>query len=185
MRTFIAIDLDDGLKKSLAALVDELRPLAKNVRWVNVSGMHLTLKFLGEIPEENAAGIGAALEEMASRQRPFRLVLKGTGIFPQGRINPRVFWVGAEPVPGLVLLQEEIEREMDKLGFEREKRPYHPHLTLGRVKFAGPLDPLVKEFEQRQDRVFGEMNVRQFILFRSLLKPTGAEYSVLKELDLG
>jgi 2'-5' RNA ligase len=129
MRTFIAIDLDIGLKKSLAALVDELRPLAGNVRWVNVSGMHLTLKFLGEIQEESAAGIGSVLDEISRRHRPFPLVLKGTGVFSQGRKNPRVFWVGAEPVMDLMSLQEEIERGMERLGFEREKRPYHPHLT--------------------------------------------------------
>ncbi|MGB7296372.1 MAG: RNA 2',3'-cyclic phosphodiesterase [Candidatus Aminicenantales bacterium] len=185
MRTFIAIDLDEALKNSLAAFVDELRPLAGNVRWVGASGMHLTLKFLGEIPEADATGISSALEEICRRQRPFPLVLQGTGAFPPGRRNPRVFWVGAVPVPALAALQEEIEREMGKRGFERENRPYRPHLTLGRVRFPAPLDPLILELERHKERLFGEMNVQRLVFFRSLLKPSGAEYTILKELDLG
>jgi 2'-5' RNA ligase len=185
MRTFIAIDLDDELKKSLAALIDELRPLAQNVRWVGASGMHLTLKFLGEIPEEDVAGISSVLEEIARRQRPFPFLLQGTGTFPPGGRNPRVFWVGTAPVPALLSLQEDIEREMEKRGFERERRSFHPHLTLGRVRFPGPLDTLVKGMQRHQERKFGEMNVSRFVFFQSVLKPSGAEYTVLRELSLG
>lgn len=185
MRTFIAIDLDDSLKNALAAFVDRLRPLAKNVRWVGASGMHLTLKFLGETAEDNAPGISATLEDIARRQHTFPLTLKGIGVFPPGRRNPRVFWVGVDPVPALLSLQEEIERAMEKLGFEREKRAYHPHLTLGRVKFPAPLDRLAKEMENHRDRVFGEMKVGRFVFFRSILRPSGAEYTILKAVELG
>ncbi len=185
MRTFIAIDLDETLKKSLASFVDELRPLARNVRWVGASGMHLTLKFLGEIRDEDAAGISAALEEIARRHRPFSLRLQGTGAFPAGRRNPRVFWVGATPVPALISLQKDVEGEIERRGFERERRSYNPHLTLGRMKFPAPLDPLVKELDRHRERIFGEMSVGGFVFFRSILKPSGAEYTVLKELALG
>jgi 2'-5' RNA ligase len=184
MRTFIAIDLDDALKNSLAALLDELKPLAGNVRWVGASGMHLTLKFLGEIPEAEAAGVSAVLDEVAGRHQPFPLRLLGTGAFPPGRRSPRVFWVGAAPVPTLMSLQEDIEREMEKRGFEREQRPFRPHLTLGRVRYPAPLDSLVKELQRHEQRAFGEMNVQRFVFFRSVLKPSGAEYSVLKEFGL-
>jgi 2'-5' RNA ligase len=185
VRTFIAIDLDEVLKMSLAAFVAELRALASNIRWVGTSGMHLTLKFLGEIDEADVPGISSVLEEIGRRQRPFTLMLQGTGAFPPGRRNPRVFWVGAGPVSALVSLQEEIEMEMGKRGFERENRPYHPHLTLGRVKFPAPLDSLILELQKHKDRFFGEMNVQSFVFFRSLLKPSGAEYAILKEIDLG
>lgn len=185
MRTFIAIDLDEALKESLAAFIEELRPLARNVRWVGAPGMHLTLKFLGEIAEADVPGISSALEDIGRRQRPFPLVLKGTGAFPPGRRIPRVFWVGVAPVPALISLQEEIEKEMGKRGFEREKRPYHPHLTLGRVKFPAPLDPLNLALQRHKERLFGEMNVRRFVFFRSVLRPSGAEYTILKETALG
>jgi len=184
MRTFIAIDLDDSLKKALETLAGELRPLAKSVRWVGAAGMHLTLKFLGEIAEADAARVSSALEEVAPRHRVFALVLEGTGAFPPGRRDPRVLWVGVAPGPPLLAFQEDIEREMEKLGFEREKRPFHPHLTLGRVKFPSRLDLLIQEMRKHQDQRFGEMSVQKLTFFQSTLKPSGAEYAVLKEFRL-
>ncbi len=185
MRTFIAIDLDDGLKRALETLVGELRPLATSVRWVGAAGMHLTLKFLGEIKEADAARISAALEKVAPRHRVFALVLQSTGAFPPGRMDPRVLWVGVASGPPLLAFQEDIEREMEKLGFEREKRPFHPHLTLGRVKFPSRLDLLIQEMRKHQDQRFGEMRVQRFTFFQSTIKPSGAEYTVLKEFSLG
>jgi 2'-5' RNA ligase len=88
------------------------------------------------------------------------------------------------PGPPLLALQEDVEREMEKLGFEREKRRFHPHLTLGRVKFPSRLDLLVQELEKHRAEKFGEMSVRKFTFFQSTLKPSGAEYTVLKELGL-
>ncbi|OGD26242.1 MAG: 2'-5' RNA ligase [Candidatus Aminicenantes bacterium RBG_19FT_COMBO_59_29] len=184
MRTFIAIDLDESLKKALETFAGKLKPLARNVSWVGAAGMHLTLKFLGEISEADAARVSSALEETAARHRVFALVLEGTGTFPPGRRQPRVLWVGVSPGPPLLALQEDVEREMAKLGFEREKRPFHPHLTLGRVKSPAGLDPLVQEIRQQQDRRFGEMSVQKFSFFQSILKPSGAEYTVLKEFRL-
>ena len=185
MRTFIAIDLDDSLKKALETLAGELRPLAKSVRWVGAAGMHLTLKFLGEIAEADAARVSSALEEVAPPHGVFALVLQGTGAFPPGRRDPRVLWVGVAPGPPLLALQEDIEREMEKLGFEREKRPFHPHLTLGRVKFPSRLDLLIQEMRKYKDQWFGEMSVQKFTFFQSTLRPSGAEYTVLKEFRLG
>jgi 2'-5' RNA ligase len=186
VRTFIAIDLDAGLKDSLQALVGELGrlPGSKNVRWVGAGGMHLTLKFLGEISEERAARVSSALGEVALRHRAFELTLAGTGVFPPGRRDPRVLWVGITSAAPLLALQEDIEAEMDRQGFEREKRRFHPHLTLGRVKFPSRLDPLIEELNKYESRVFGEMRVEKFIFFQSILKPSGAEYTVLKEFAL-
>jgi 2'-5' RNA ligase len=184
VRTFIAIDLDDSLKRALETLIGELRPLASSVGWASAFGMHLTLKFLGEISEANAERVIASLEEVAPRHRDFGLVIAGTGAFPPGRRDPRVLWVGAAPEPPLLALQEDIEREMEKLGFEREKRQFHPHLTLGRVRFPSGLDSLVRELRKYQNHRFGGMRVQEFSFFQSTLKPSGAEYSVLKEFHL-
>jgi 2'-5' RNA ligase len=185
MRTFIAIDLDESLKRALETLAGEIKPLSGGVSWVGPAGMHLTLKFLGEISEADAARISSALEETVPRHRVFALVLEGTGTFPPGRREPRVLWVGVVPGPPLLALQEDIEKEMAKLGFEREKRPFHPHLTLGRVKSPSRLDPLVQEMKKYQGQKFGEMSVQKFTFFQSTLKPSGAEYHVLKEFRLG
>jgi len=186
VRTFIAIDLDAGLKAALQALVGGLGrfPGSRSVRWVGAAGMHLTLKFLGEISDEQAARISIVLEEVALRNRAFDLALAGTGAFPPGRRDPRVFWVGITSAPPLLALQEDIEAEMEKLGFEREKRRFHPHLTLGRVRFPSRLDPIIQEMGKYQEQKFGDMRVEKFTFFQSTLKPSGAEYTVLKECCL-
>ncbi len=184
MRTFIAIDLDLPLKKILEALIDELRPNGKNIRWVNTQGMHLTLKFLGEIPDQDVLRIAGLLENIVKSHSAFDLTLQGAGWFPPGRKNPRVLWVGVDGGPSLKTLQEEIEIAVEKLGFAREARESHPHLTLGRVKFPSLLEPLLSDLEKRRETVFGEMRVSKVTFFKSTLKPSGAEYSVLSEFPL-
>jgi 2'-5' RNA ligase len=185
MRTFIAIDLDESLKAALEVLVGKLRPFSGSVRWVSAPGMHLTLKFLGEVAEANLARIASALQDIAPRHPPFTLVLQGTGAFPPGRKVPRVFWVGIVPTPPLLALQQEIESELEKLGLEREDRRFQPHLTLGRVKSPGGLGSLVEEMKNHEALKIGEMEVRTFRLFQSILKSSGAEYTALGEYSLG
>ncbi len=185
MRTFIAIDLDSQLKKNLAALIDELRPNGKNIRWVSAEAMHLTLKFLGEIADQDVSRIASTVEHIAKNHKPFDLKLLGTGWFPPGKKDPRVLWVGIQGDPSLKVLQEDIESGMEKLGFAREKREFHPHLTLGRVKFPSRLESLLSELEKNKETAFGKMEAQKVTFFKSTLKPSGAEYSVLSEFPLG
>ena len=109
MRTFIAIDLDAPLKEKLKSFVLELAPLAPNVRWVQAAGMHLTLRFLGETPDEKAAAVDRALRTIAAGSPRFLLRLRGMGAFPPGRSLPRVIWVGAEGGPPPAAAQKNIE----------------------------------------------------------------------------
>jgi 2'-5' RNA ligase len=185
MRTFIAIDLDGPLKKSLEDLIGRLRPHGKNVRWVSAAGMHLTLKFLGEISDQDLSRVESALREAAQKHPQFTLSLEGTGVFPPGQRAPRVLWVGLREVTPLMTLQEDIEGAMERLGFAREKREFHPHLTLGRVRIPSGMQPLLSELDKFRESVFGEMKVERVTFFRSTLKPSGAEYSVLAEFPLG
>ncbi len=184
MRTFVAVDLDDALKDRLGALVRELAPLAPNVRWVQAAGMHLTLKFLGETPDEKAADVGRGLQSVAARSARFTLRLSGLGTFPPGRRPPRVIWVGADGGPALISLQKEIESAAAGLGYEREPREFQPHLTLGRVKFSGRMERLLQEMEKYKGHDFGEMTAVRLTFFKSVLLPGGAEYSVLGEFNL-
>jgi RNA 2',3'-cyclic 3'-phosphodiesterase len=184
MRTFIAIDLDGPLKDKLKALVRELAPLAPNIRWVQTPGMHLTLKFLGEIPDDTAAAVDKALRTIAAGSPRFILRLKGLGTFPPGRSQPRVLWIGVEAGPPLAAIQKDIESAAAGLGFEPEPREFRPHLTLGRVKYPGRLERLLQEMEKFRGQDFGEMEVVRLTFFRSVLTPGGAEYSVLGEFSL-
>jgi 2'-5' RNA ligase len=185
MRAFIAIDLDTILKTNLAAFIDDLRPLGDDVRWVRLPGMHLTLKFLGEIAEGNVGKIAGLLEKIAGNHPNFNLRLIGTGVFPPGKRAPRVLWIGIAENPQLFALQADVDRQLEILGFEREKRDYHPHLTIGRVKTPSRLEKLLTELAGSGVRSFGEMNVHKLTLFQSLLKPSGAEYRALAEFRLG
>lgn len=187
MRTFIAIDLDPEIKRTLSLLVDELSVQDKerrSVKWIRKEGMHLTLKFLGEIKKEEVLQIENALKNTVKKFSPFSLKVKGSGSFPAGKKSPRVFWVGIEEEKSLKALQSLIEDEMEKLGFPKERRVFHPHLTLGRVKIFSSLGPILAQLDTYKERYFGEMLVKRITFFRSILKPTGAEYSILSEFEL-
>jgi 2'-5' RNA ligase len=184
MRMFIAIDLDKGIKENLFALIDKLSEKSKHIRWVRREGMHLTLKFLGEIKEERIPEIENSLEKVVRNYRPFSLKIKGTGYFPLERKNPRVLWTGVEADKTLSLLQQELESQMEKIGFPREKREFHPHLTLGRVKAPSHIQEAVDELERHKESLFGEMTVKKIIFFQSILRPSGAEYNTLSEYQL-
>jgi len=184
MRTFIAIDLDPELKRSLQALVGKLKETGAEVRWAGLQAMHLTLKFLGETDPEMAAAVAEALRGAVARHARFRLELRGTGFFPCGR-TPRVLWAGLAAGPELAALQSDVEAAMEGLGFQREDRPFHPHQTLGRVKGPAHLRDALAELEKYRDVAFGEMEARKVTLFQSILKPEGAEYRAIEEFELG
>ena len=182
MRAFIAIDLDPEIKKNLMEVLRRLKRIApRNVVWVKEQGMHLTLKFLGEIDEVRSAQIMDLMKDIAGVTRPFSLEMKGTGFFPAESRHPRVLWIGTTGQPVLAELQERFESGLEKIGFDREVRPFHPHLTLGRIKGPVALAEISAELKKHEAAAFGEMTVDKVTLFKSELKPTGAEYSVLKE----
>ena len=185
MRMFIAIDLDPEIKTSLSDLLRRLRRLApKNISWIREPGMHLTLKFLGEVEEARIPSIQVHMNEAAAASPAFSLKFRGTGAFPPQAKTPRVLWIGTEEQPAIMSLAERLAAVMEESGFEREDRPFRPHLTLGRVRHGQGIHDAVAELEKHRETVFGEMTVRRITLFRSVLKPTGAEYSVLGESPL-
>ena len=183
MRTFIAIDLEEGLKKTLQGLIRELKSTGADIRWTQGGGLHLTLKFLGEIEAERAAVVEKILKDVTARHACFSLRLEGTGTFPDGQ-NPRVLWVGFSGEPALLALQDELDRELEREGFPREDRAFHPHLTLGRVKGPGRIRNALQELEKHRQESLGSMTVHKVAFFESRLRPEGAEYRVIAEGEL-
>lgn len=183
MRAFIAIDLDPEIKSALDALVRVLKSGRADVRWVGSAGMHLTLKFLGPIDAGRADTVREVLDAVGSRHAPFEIRVEGTGAFP-GERNPRVLWVGFAAAPELLRLQEDLDCSLEAEGFERERRAFTPHLTLGRVKGPGRLETAMAELSRRKTAAFGAMIADRLALFESLLKPEGAEYRVVHEAVL-
>lgn len=190
MRAFVAVNIPLEVKGNLQEEIGRLRTLIRGgpVRWVRPEGIHLTLKFLGEISNSNLGEIGQVLEREVNRHPFFTLRVGGFGCFPNRR-RPRVLWIGITEENGtLAQVQTAIEEKLVPLGFGKEGRPFHPHLTLGRVR----RNISMSELPQLQDAVdefvvgqIGHFEVSELHLIRSILRPSGAEYSTLMEFPLG
>jgi 2'-5' RNA ligase len=146
---------------------------------VAVAGIHLTLKFLGEVAAEQLEAVSASLGAVAAATPPIALGARGLGVFPT-LTRPRVVWAG---VPGgagaLAALAGRIDAAMAPLGFAPEARPFRGHLTLGRVRSPGGTRPLTAQVVAGGQAVFGDWTVRELQLYRSHLRPSGAVYEVL------
>ena len=186
LRLFVAVELDDEVLRALAELQDELRRNGlQRLRWVRSEGIHLTLKFLGDTPEEMAPRIGEAIGAAVTGQRSHRLSLGRIGTF--GGKRPRVLWVDLEgDIEALASLQEAVENALSELGFERERRAFNPHLTLARVRpetsseMSEPIDSALKSVRAAS----AEIAVREVSLIRSTLGPGGAVYNRLHTVQL-
>ncbi len=174
MRAFIAIDLPEALHEALAREQREFRAAAPQARWTRPEGIHLTLKFLGEISADRVEEVKTSLAALGPIE-PFEVEVRGFGFFPNDR-RPRVFWVGVQAPPSLAALADKVEASMEKLGFAREQRAFSPHLTLARFSEPRPQADLLARVAGNKDLSLGRFEVREFYLFESKLSPKGAEY---------
>jgi 2'-5' RNA ligase len=185
IRSFLAIELPKPILRKIEEVQGDLRSTRADVRWVNPEKIHLTLKFFKNIEESRIEPIFKSIEEPIRSTLPFSLEVRGVGAFPHLR-NPRVIWMGL--VDGrevLVSFQKQIETQLEKIGFQPEDRPFHPHLTLGRMKSSRGKEELVGRMERHKEEEFGDFQVERVILFKSDLKPSGPIYTLLKEIKLG
>jgi 2'-5' RNA ligase len=183
VRTFIAIELSPDILAQVGRLQDRVREDLPPglVRWVHPEGIHLTLKFLGDVDQAALPEIEQALRAACAPHAPFDLRVADMGCFPNPR-RPRVVWIGVEDEShSLVPLQRDVEQAIAPLGFPTEQRGFQPHLTLGRVKErrqADELEALGAYIARAKVRV-GQMSVDSVHLMRSELLPGGAVYSAL------
>lgn len=133
MRLFVAVNLPEAVRQELWQSAAPLRERGYPVRWSAPEGLHVTLKFLGEVGEARLEACRAALGAAVRGARPLALPMSGFGAFPDAR-HPRVIWAGVAPEPALELLQDRVEREFGPLGFPPEGRPFRPHISLGRAR---------------------------------------------------
>jgi 2'-5' RNA ligase len=184
VRSFIAIELPESIQASVREFLDKLRSDLKQlpIRWVSVKNIHLTLKFLGDIPQGQIDPIHGCLAEVARDYSSFEVYVRGFGCFPQPR-KPRVLWLGIEESSDrLMRLQRDIEAELRGLGFEPESRRFHPHLTLGRVKKSARSNDIAaisRLLEGLKHPELGTFTPKGIYLIRSDLTPKGAVYSSL------
>ena len=189
MRLFIALELEPSVREKLRQTLAALRLSldARWIRWVQPDGIHLTLKFLGEVENTRVEALKSAIEAQASQRGVCHFTVGGVGAFP----NParaRVLWVGVkDAADGLKGLQAGLEDALGQVGFERENRRYTPHLTLGRVRDGigrESLAQLAQALTESAPLEPMETSSGTVILVRSELRPGGAVYTIMSRQGL-
>jgi RNA 2',3'-cyclic 3'-phosphodiesterase len=179
IRAFIAIELPEDVKVFLREISNRLSSSGGDVSWTRSEGMHLTLKFLGNISPRLVTDLGNGLGSIFAAQPPFRLRMEGIGTFPDLR-RPRVIWAGLkDPQGALEPLAAKVEDVTASLGLARENRRYNPHLTLGRVRSSEGCSRLMHLITDLRDLQGPSFVADRAALFQSILKPTGAQYTAL------
>jgi 2'-5' RNA ligase len=188
VRSFIAIDLSKDIHDRLSQVLDRLRnEIHQNwVRWVKVENIHLTLKFLGDVPASNIQTIRKLLAAVLIAHPKFTLQVGHLGAFPDSR-NPRVIWVGVEAPPLLSEIVGELESRLMDLGYPQEKRTFSPHLTLGRVSKntrRNEIKKIGRVIQFSQIGAIGSEQVEAVHLYKSDLRSSGAVYSKIATCHL-
>lgn len=180
MRLFIALDIPEEVRRSIAEFALALRTHAPRARWARIEGAHVTLKFIGERPSDQIDAIRRAIEPVRA-DRPIRIEFRGVGFFLDDR-RPRVLWVGIQAPATLAALAAEIESRLASLGISPESRPFEPHLTLARFDRPSESGNLRQVIAQSGAPEFGSTVAREFHLYRSELSPGGAIYTRLETI---
>ena len=186
VRTFVAVEITSAVRDRAAKLIDRLQAAPADVKWVEPKNQHLTLKFLGDVPLQEEPQVCKAVQRGAAEVKPFELDVRGAGAFPSpGR--PRTLWLGAgDGEAEMIELHKHVENALAKLGYRKEHRRFHPHLTVGRVRRGGPgVEELGKLIEQNADFSAGRVTVSQVVVFSSQLERTGPVYEALARVKLG
>ena len=177
MRLFVALDLSESVRAAIAAFCEKLRRALPSARWVRPEGIHVTLKFIGELNQDRVAPIQTALGKIHSAA-PVEMALRGTGFFPNER-RPRVLWAGIDASPNLAQLAAEIESQLEPLGIARESREFRPHLTLARFDDVHDIENLHAALKESSTQEFGAVKTSEIHLYESKLGRGGAQYTRL------
>lgn len=186
MRIFIALDIPTEIRARITEYAGRLRSYAPEARWSRPEGLHVTLKFVGEVGDAKVEEIKSALGTVEAV--PFPVTFESAGFFPTPK-SPRVFWVGVHSEQGLAQLAAAIESATHTVGIAKEERAFSPHLTMARAaqgSGGGPqLRPLLPLLEAEPAPRFGTMTAREFFLYQSQPQRGGSKYTKLQRFGLG
>ena len=184
MRTFVAVEMDAAICTVLTTLIRELAASAADVRWVNPKNIHLTLKFLGNIRDEDIPRAAKIVDDSLKGLSPFEIEVKGLGAFPSVS-SPRIIWAGCEESgANLEKIHKTLDEKLASLGVKMETRKFHSHVTLGRARSKRNIEPLCRDIAGWSDLEIGTQVVDEVLLMESRLRPTGAVYSVVHSSPL-
>lgn len=182
-RLFAAIKVqpDPNLISTYSSLKSALRH--EKINWVSEKNIHITLKFFGETPEEKIDEICEVFDDIAARHQPFNLSLENIGIFGSS-YEPRVIWFGMVKSEAVEKLAEEVLLRLKTIGFEPDGQHFRPHLTVGRIKQIGDKKQFQQTINSFKSTFLQEIQVTDFQLFESILKPQGPIYQVIESFNL-
>ncbi|MDF9409260.1 RNA 2',3'-cyclic phosphodiesterase [Pelotomaculum isophthalicicum JI] len=184
MRLFVAVNFSDEARKKIGSLIRELRELPSDVKWVDDANLHLTIQFLGNVPEDQVPDIVNVLKHSVAGIYHFKLDLGGVGAFPSTQ-RPRTFWMGVSGDTAVLFrLQRQIQEGLSKIGFKPEKRRFSPHLTLGRVRSAIGFTDVLKKAETLAREKVSTEKIGSIDLMLSELSPKGPNYFILSKIQL-
>ncbi|MFN7170872.1 MAG: RNA 2',3'-cyclic phosphodiesterase [Candidatus Omnitrophota bacterium] len=185
IRTFIAIEIPEILCAEFAQLQEELKKAEADIKWVEPKNMHLTLKFLGDTEETKITKIKESLQKISQKANSFEINFRGLGAFPNLE-SPRVLWIGIEKGKDkLFELATKIEDELKILGFPKEKRQFSAHLTLGRIRSFKNREKLKTTIKEKVNfKARNKMYLKEIVLFKSQLTPSGPIYTCLAKFNL-
>ncbi len=179
-RLFCAIKIkpNEAIRDALNTFREEL--YGERINWVSPANLHITLKFFGDTPGKEEAGIIEVLEQASANANPFSFHLKGCGTFGNPRM-PRVIWLGVHEAEGLKTLYHNVSRALVPLGHQPDRAFFVPHLTIGRIKHLDEKDVLNDLLAEYDRQAFGRVAIGGFYLFQSILRPEGPEYKIIRE----
>jgi 2'-5' RNA ligase len=182
-RIFIAIKAEAGetLFKTVSSLKSGL--INEGIRWTSLDNIHITLAFLGDTEENIIKVISSKIKEGCEGSGKFELIIRGTGVF-KNLSDPRIIWTGIETSEELTHLYNIIIDGLDKSGIKLERRPYKPHLTLGRIKYLNDKQALKLLMDKYQNAEIQKVPVNEVIIYESILKPTGPLYTPIAIIKL-
>ncbi|GIW92977.1 MAG: RNA 2',3'-cyclic phosphodiesterase [Pirellulaceae bacterium] len=186
IRTFIAVEVSPEVRRRAAEWIRVLQARAIEARWVDPTQMHLTLQFLGQVPEIQLPHICKAIGNAVASASPFDVVCTELGVFPDWK-RPRVLWLGiGEGYEQLVELQQRVERALQPLGYRGEARRFEPHVTLGRLRRSDPIPEALRQDVQRTMQNKGQVgfDVSEVVVFSSQLSRQGPRYEAIGRAEL-
>jgi 2'-5' RNA ligase len=181
MRLFVSLEIPAEVRANLAALISDLRNADTTLRWMNPGNVHLTLKFIGEVPAHRLQAIEAQLGQVRVSQ-PAELAFKGMGFFPDER-RPSILWIGLQADEQVKALVGQINEELVKAEVAREEKTFVPHVTIGRFREARISPGLRSAMKKWEDGEFGRSRAREFQLMQSKLQSAGAEHRVVRRFE--
>jgi 2'-5' RNA ligase len=185
MRVFLAIDINESVKREMENIIKKLKRLGANARWVRPDNAHITIKFFGEISESEIELIMEKIKEGIADIIDFNIAVEKLGVFPEYGKNPRVVWAGVRVGKELEKLYNELNKRFSKIGFPEEHKEFKPHLTLCRIKNSSGLSGLKKGIAENENHSFGEISVDNIILYKSELTSNGPVYSIIRKFSFG